>query len=63
VERARTYRELETAVLAAAPLVPLYFPVGVIASHDNVHGLKPGPMGIAALELEHVWLEAGSAGE
>jgi len=62
LERARTYRDLERAVLEAAPLVPLYFPVGVIASHADVHGLKAGPMGLAALELEHVWLDSGKAG-
>ncbi len=61
-ERARSYRDLEKAVLAAAPLVPLFFPVGVIASHRNVRGLKPGPIGLAALELEHVWLDAGTTG-
>jgi len=62
LERARRYRELEKAVLDQAPLVPLFFPVGVIASHRDVHGLKAGPMGLAALEFEHVWLEAGRAG-
>ncbi len=62
LERARRYRELEKAVLDKAPLVPLFFPVGVIASHRNVHGLKPGPIGLAALEFEHVWLDTGRAG-
>ncbi len=59
LERARSYRNLEKAVLDKAPLVPLFFPIGVIASRRNVHGMKCGPMGIAALELEHVWLETG----
>jgi ABC-type oligopeptide transport system substrate-binding subunit len=62
LERARRYRELEKTVLEAAPMVPLFFPVGVIASRRNVHGLKTGPMGLAALEFEHVWLEAGRTG-
>lgn len=61
VERARSYRDLEKAVLDKAPLVPLYFPVGVIASRRDVYGLEPGPLGIGALELEHVWLETGKA--
>lgn len=57
LERARIYRELEKAVLDKAPLVPLFHPIGVIASRHNVHGLKPGPMGIGSLDLEHVWIE------
>ena len=62
LERARRYRDLEKAVLDQAPLVPMFFPVGVIASHRNVHGLKPGPIGLAALEFERVWLETGKTG-
>jgi len=58
VERARIYRDLEKAVLDKAPLVPLFHPIGMIASRRSVHGLKPGPMGIAALALEHVWIDA-----
>jgi ABC-type transport system substrate-binding protein len=62
LERARIYRDLEKSVLDKAPLVPLYHPIGVIASRRTVHGFKPGPMGIAALNLEHVWIDAdGSA--
>ena len=59
LERARIYRDLEKAVLDRAPLVPLFHPVGMIASRRSVHGLKPGPMGIGALDFEHVWIEAG----
>jgi len=62
LERARRYRDLEKAVLNEAPLVPLYFPVGVIASRRSVHGLKAGSMGLAALEFERVWLESGRTG-
>jgi ABC-type transport system substrate-binding protein len=62
MERARSYRDLERAVLDKAPLVPLYFPIGAIAARRGVHGLKPGPMGVGALELEHVWLETGRNG-
>jgi hypothetical protein len=28
-----------------------------MASRHNIHGLKPGPMGIGALNLEHVWID------
>jgi hypothetical protein len=36
--------------------------MGMIASRRTVHGLKSGPMGIGALALEHVWIDAeGSA--
>ncbi len=62
LERARVYRDLEKAVLEKAPLVPLFFPVGVIVSRRTVHGLKPGPMGLAALDFERVWFDAGRAG-
>jgi ABC-type transport system substrate-binding protein len=61
VERARIYRDLEKAVLDKAPLVPLFHPIGVIASRRSLHGLKPGPMGIASLDLEHVWIDPGGA--
>jgi ABC-type transport system substrate-binding protein len=56
MERAKIYRQLEQTVLAKAPLVPLYHSIGMIASRRNVHGFKPGPFGIASLDLEHVWL-------
>lgn len=62
LERARIYREIEKSVLDKAPLVPLFHSMGVIASRRTVHGLKPGPMGVGALALEHVWIDAdGSA--
>jgi len=62
LERARIYRGLEKAVLEKAPLVPLFHSMGVIASRRTVHGLKPGPMGIGALSLEHVWIDGGGSG-
>jgi peptide/nickel transport system substrate-binding protein/oligopeptide transport system substrate-binding protein len=63
LERAKIYRELEQAILAKAPLVPLFHSVGMIASRKNVHGFKPGPLGIGSLDLEHVWLApAGGRG-
>jgi len=62
LERARIYREIEKTVLDKAPLVPLFHSMGMIASRRTVHGLKSGPMGIGALALEHVWIDAdGSA--
>jgi ABC-type transport system substrate-binding protein len=62
LERARIYREIESTVLDRAPLVPLFHSMGMIASRRTVHGLKSGPMGIGALALEHVWIDAdGSA--
>ena len=57
LERARIYRDLEKAVLDKAPLVPLFHPIGVIASRRNIRGLKPGPLGIGSLDLEHVWID------
>ena len=58
IERARIYRELERSILDKAPLIPLFHSVGMIASRREVHGLKPGPMGIGSLDLENVWLDA-----
>jgi ABC-type transport system substrate-binding protein len=58
LERARIYREIEKTVLDKAPLVPLFHSMGMIASRRTVHGLKSGPMGIGALALEHVWIDA-----
>jgi peptide/nickel transport system substrate-binding protein/oligopeptide transport system substrate-binding protein len=57
IERARVYRELERSILDKAPLIPLFHSMGMLASRREVHGLTPGPMGIASLDLETVWLE------
>jgi ABC-type transport system substrate-binding protein len=57
VARARLYRSLERHVLRQAPMVPLYHTLGVVAVHDHVNGLEPGPLGLAKIELERVWLE------
>jgi peptide/nickel transport system substrate-binding protein len=56
IERARIYRELERSILEKAPLIPLFHSTGMIAARRDVRGLKPGPMGIASLDLETVWL-------
>ena len=58
LERARIYREIEKSVLDKAPLVPLFHSMGMLASRRTVHGLKAGPMGIGALALKHVWIDA-----
>ncbi|HJQ99174.1 MAG TPA: ABC transporter substrate-binding protein [Candidatus Polarisedimenticolaceae bacterium] len=60
IERARIYRELEKSILEKAPLIPLFHSMGMIASRREVHGLTPGPMGIASLDLETVWLDPGA---
>ena len=60
IERARIYRELEKSILDKAPLIPLFHSMGMIASRREVHGLTPGPMGIASLDLETVWLDPGA---
>ena len=55
VERFSLYREIERYVLAQAPIVPLYHTRGVIAMHDYVRGLEPGPLGLAKVDLGRVW--------
>lgn len=64
VERARMYRELESLILEAAPVVPLYQPRSVVLHREGVHGVEPGPLGVATLDFERVWKtadrEAGS---
>ena len=56
-ERARIYRLTEQRILERAPLVPLYHSVGVLALRREVHGLQLGPLGIASVDMEHVWLD------
>lgn len=38
--------------------MPLYHTLGVVAVHEHVHGFEPGPLGLAKLDLEHVWIAA-----
>jgi peptide/nickel transport system substrate-binding protein len=59
IERARAYREIERHILEMAPFVPLFHSLGVIARRKAVHGVEPGPLGLAALDLENVWIEGG----
>jgi ABC-type transport system substrate-binding protein len=62
VERARIYRQIEQRILDLSPLVPLYHPVGVVATKNEVRGFDPGPLGVASVNLERVWFaEAGTA--
>lgn len=59
VTRARIYREAERRILEMAPLVPLYHTLAVVAVRRNVRGFEPTPLGVASLDLEHVWLASG----
>ncbi len=59
-ERTRIYRRVESRILTQAPLVPLYHTLGVVATRKTVHGFEPGPMGVANLEFEKVWVEHGA---
>jgi ABC-type transport system substrate-binding protein len=58
VERARVYRELERQILEHVPLIPLYHTMGVVARRDYVVGLEPGPLGMAQVEFEKVWIRS-----
>jgi ABC-type transport system substrate-binding protein len=60
VLRARIYREAERRILSLAPIVPLHYTVGILAVRRGVHGLEPGPMGLCAVDFEHVWIEGGA---
>jgi peptide/nickel transport system substrate-binding protein/oligopeptide transport system substrate-binding protein len=55
VERARIYREAEQRILELVPMVPLYHSLGMIAMREEVRGYDPGPLGVASINLEHVW--------
>jgi ABC-type transport system substrate-binding protein len=57
VSRARVYRDVERRILELAPVVPLYHTVGALACRRGAHGLEPGPLGLASLDLENVWIE------
>jgi peptide/nickel transport system substrate-binding protein len=59
VRRVHLYREAERRILQLAPLVPLYHSSGLLATSRRVHGFDPGPMGLSAIDLRRVWLEAG----
>jgi ABC-type transport system substrate-binding protein len=56
-ERGQLYRDAERYILRQAPFVPLYHTRGILATHEGVHGMTPGPFGIGRLELEDAWIE------
>ncbi|HEX5043936.1 MAG TPA: ABC transporter substrate-binding protein [Candidatus Polarisedimenticolaceae bacterium] len=58
VRRVHLYREAERRILQLAPLVPLYHSSGLLATSRRVHDFDPGPMGLSAIDLRRVWLEA-----
>jgi ABC-type transport system substrate-binding protein len=55
--RGRIYARAEQRLLHLAPLVPLYHTVRVLALRPQVRGLEPGPLGLANVGLESVWIE------
>jgi len=55
IRRARIYRRVEAHLLEIAPLIPLHNSVGMLALRKQVHGLEPGPLGLANVFLENVW--------
>ena len=56
LKRSQIYRSLERRILSQAPVVPLYHTSGLISHRNEVHGLAPGPLGVANLSLENVWI-------
>ena len=56
-ERGRLYRKAERHILEHAPMVPLYHTRGMLATQESVNGMRPGPFGVARLELERVWFK------
>ena len=58
VRRVHLYREAESRILQLAPLVPLYHSSGLLATSRRVHDFDPGPMGLSAIDLRHVWLSS-----
>jgi ABC-type transport system substrate-binding protein len=62
VLRTRIYRDVERRILDLAPMLPLYYSVGIVALRDNVHGFEVNPMGLSNVNFERVWLdEPGTA--
>jgi len=56
MRRGKIYRSIERRVLEQAPLVPLYHTLGIVAARPGLKGLEPGPLGLARVELEKVWI-------
>ncbi|HET9299359.1 MAG TPA: ABC transporter substrate-binding protein [Candidatus Polarisedimenticolaceae bacterium] len=61
VRRVHLYREAESRILQLAPLVPLYHSSGLLATSRRVRDFDPGPMGLSAIDLRHVWLSSPEA--
>lgn len=57
VARSRIYARAEQRLLGLAPIVPLYHTIRVLALRPGVHGLEPGPLGLANVGFEDVWIE------
>lgn len=55
--RSRIYARAEERLLGLAPIVPLYHTVRVLALRPEVHGIEPGPLGLANVGLESAWLD------
>jgi ABC-type transport system substrate-binding protein len=57
VLRTRIYRDVERRILDLAPMVPLYYSVGIVALKGNVRGFEVSPMGLSNVNFERVWLD------
>ena len=55
--RGKMFRDAEHYILQQAPFVPLYHTRGLLATQPAVRGMRPGPFGVAKVELEQVWLQ------
>jgi ABC-type transport system substrate-binding protein len=62
IVRAKFYREAEKRILEQVPMVPLYHTRGTLALRHYVRGFEPGPLGIANVDLERVWLDSSGTG-
>ena len=62
VERARIYREVERRILDLAPIIPLFHTVATLAVRSGIHGIEPGPLGLAGVDFERVWIEGEGGG-
>jgi len=62
VARAAIYRHVEQRILEAAPIVPLYHPVGLLAARGYVRGLEPSPQGIGGASFAGIWFSEEEPG-
>ena len=54
--RSALYRDLENRILNDVPMVPLFHTAACLGVRTRVQGLKPSPLGLAAVHFEKVWL-------